>query len=273
MIQYSLKQIRSTYLQKKNWEKQFPINYFFIRPLSFYLTFLILRVTQNPAKVAIFGFALGLAGCLLLAGSSMWSIWPGLIFVLLYSISDAVDGNVARTTQNVTLFGKYLDGLLGNIIDGSYFFSLGIGLYVLGTGLQDPILSVSFQDHARATPLFLGAFILICKLWAILFQARHETYRIRKEGSHPLRESEVKKIIGKSTISDHWYYLLFVNLDSLNNQLLLLAFFSAVGLSIWFLVVFACFFFVKAIVYFVVFFKKTKSKLSNNVLSTYNASE
>jgi phosphatidylglycerophosphate synthase len=273
MANYSFHEIKAAYAQKKDWEKQFPINYYFIRPLSFYLTYLILKVTQNPANVAIFGFALGLTGCLLLAGSSMWSIWPGLIFVLLYSISDAVDGNVARTTQNVTLFGKYLDGLLGNIIDGSYFFFLGIGLYVSGTGLKDPVLSVWFQDHARALPLFLGPFILICKLWAILFQARYETYRIRKEGSHPLRDSEARKVISKSTISDRWHYLLLVNLDSLNNQLLLLTIFSAVGLTIWFLVVFACFFFVKAIVYFVVFFEKTKSKLSSNVLSTNNGSQ
>ena len=33
---------------------------------------------------------------------------------------DAVDGNIARTTRNVTYYGKFLDGLLGEIIEGSY---------------------------------------------------------------------------------------------------------------------------------------------------------
>ena len=97
MQQYSVQEIRSAYAQKKNWEKQFPLNYFLIRPVSFYITYFTLKVTLDPAKVAIFGFVLGVIGCFLLMFSSICSIWPGFFLIFLFSLFDAVDGNVART--------------------------------------------------------------------------------------------------------------------------------------------------------------------------------
>jgi len=161
MPKYSLEQIKESFVQKRDWERQFPLNYFVVRPFSFYLTYVVMRITQNPAKVAICGFSLGILGCFILACSSVWSVWPGIILVCLYSVSDAVDGNIARTTQNVTLFGKYLDGLLGDIIDGSYFFFLGLGLYFSGSGPNDPIINAWTGSHSQSVPLFLGSLIVL----------------------------------------------------------------------------------------------------------------
>ena len=265
MKKYTLAQIKEPYVQKKEWEKQFPINYFFVRPLSFYLTYLVLKVTQDPAKVAIFGFCLGIIGCSFLATSHLFSLWPGLLLVILYSISDAVDGNVARTTQNVTLFGKYLDGLLGELIDGSYFFFLGIGLYCSGVGTKDPVFSTLIQTHSQVIPLFLGSVILISKLWATLFRNLHGIYKAQKDGLAPLNDSQPKSIIGKSKYHDRWYFRIFINLESLNTQLLLLILFAALRIEIWFLVLFACFFVGRALLYLVFYFARTKSKLMNTV--------
>ena len=262
MTDYSLKQIKASYFQKQDWERQFPINYFVIRPVSFYLTYLVLKVTLNPARVALFGFIIGIVGCFLLAGSCIWAIWPGIIFVSLYSISDAVDGNVARTTQNVTLFGKYLDGLLGELIDGNYFFFLGIGLYYSGVGTKNPVFSMLIHSHSQVIPLFLGSVILISKLWATLFRNLHGIYEAQKEGLAPLNDSQPKIIIGKSKYHDRWYFRIFINLESLNTQLLLLILFAALGIEIWFLVLFACFFVGRALLYLVFYFKRTKSKLT-----------
>jgi phosphatidylglycerophosphate synthase len=264
MADYSFQEIKTAYTQKKDWEKQFPINYFFVRPFSFYLTYLVLKVTRDPAKVAIFGFTLGVIGCFFLATSSLFLIWPGIVFIALYSLSDAVDGNIARTTQNVTLFGKYLDGLFGELIDGSYFFFLGIGLYFSWDGSSDPVISPLLQSHVQILPLFLGALTLICRLWATHFRSSYEIYRARKEGLAVLDDSKVKDAIGKSPLSHRWYYLVFINLDALNNQLLLLAVFAAMKLETWFLVFFAVFFTSKAFLFYVFYFEKTKSKLLEN---------
>ena len=262
MTQYSLKEIRAAYLQKKDWEKQFPINYFFVRPLSFYLTYIVLKITRDPAKVAIFGFSLGVTGCLFLATSSLFSIWPGILFICLYSVSDAVDGNIARTTQNVTLFGKYLDGLLGELVDGNYLFFLGIGLYFSWDGSKEPLISPLLGTHAQILPLLLGALALICRLWATHFRSNYEIYRVRKEGSSPVDEYQVKSIIGKSRYHARWYFLILVNLESLNTQLLLLILLAGMRFEIWFLLFFACFFALRAFAYFIFYFAKTKSKVA-----------
>lgn len=262
MKKYTLAQIKEPYVQKKEWEKQFPINYFFVRPLSFYLTYLVLKVTQDPAKVAIFGFCLGIIGCSFLATSHLFSLWPGLLLVILYSISDAVDGNVARTTQNVTLFGKYFDGLLGEIIDGSYFFFLGIGLYYSGAGTADPVFSKLIPTHSQAIPLLLGSVILISKLWATIFRNLYEIYKAQKDGLAPFNASQSTTIIGKSRYHDRWYFRIFINLESLNTQLLLLILFAALGIEIWFLILFTYFFAGRALIYLVFYFTRTKSKLT-----------
>ena len=261
MKKYTLAQIKESYIQKKEWEKQFPINHFFVRPLSFYLTYLVLKVTRNPAIVAIFGFVLGLIGCFLLVCSFIWSIWPGIVFICFYSISDAVDGNVARTTQNVTLFGKYLDGFLGELIDGSYVFFLGIGLYCSGVGTKDPVFSTLIQTHSQVIPLFLGSVILISKLWATIFRNLYDIYKAQKDGIAPFNASQSTTIIGKSRYHDRWHFRIFINLESLNTQLLLLILFAALGIEIWFLVLFACFFAGRALLYLVFYFARTKSKL------------
>lgn len=263
MTEYNLKQIKGAYEQKREWEKQFPLNYFIVRPVSFYISYIVLKITRNPAAVAFAGFLLGLAGCFLLLFSNTLTIWPGIIFILLYSVSDAVDGNVARTTGNVTLFGKYLDGLIGSLVDGSYIFFLGLGLYFAESGLKDPVIPGLINGHARALPLFLGSFALITKLWTDIFKSRYDSYKAQYEGVPGFDENRVKLPVGKSRYSNRWYFLIFINIDCLNNQLLLLIILSAMGLETWFLIFLACFFTIKSIVYFVFYFLKTKAEVSN----------
>jgi phosphatidylglycerophosphate synthase len=246
-------------MQKKIWEKQFPLNYFIVRPISFYITYLTLKITLDPARVAIFGFVLGAIGCLLMACSHVYSIWLALLLIFLFSLMDAVDGNVARTTQNVTLFGKYLDGMLGDLIEGIYPFSLGIGLYLSAYPLPSDFVSAFVNHHAKTLPLLLGALILICKLWSKLFERGYELYRIKKEGFTPIPNVNQLKPYDKSKYSNQWYYLLFINLDSLNNQLLLLTISVLLEQEILFLFIFAVFYLFKGILYLIHYFLKTRS--------------
>ncbi len=258
---YSLEQIKKAYIQKKEWEKQFPINYFFVRPISFYITYVILKITTRADRIAYFGALLGICGCFFLAYSFRWSVWPGIIFVALFSISDAVDGNVARTTNDETLWGIYLDGLIGTLIETSYLFFLGTGLYLSGTGISDPIISSFFHEHAHYVPFVFGSLITIFKLWSFYFASSYEIFQSRKEGVSPFTEAHAKKTIGTSRFSKQWYFLIFINLDSLNNQLLLLIISAIFKLEIWFLIFFTCYFAAKALLYLLYYFKKTSKAL------------
>ena len=261
MTHYSLKDIRFAYIQKKNWEKQFPLNYLFVRPVSFYITYFTLKVTQDPGKIAIFGFFLGALGCFLLALSSIYSIWPGFLLIFLFSLFDAVDGNVARTTNNVTLFGKFLDGFLGDLIYRSYPFFLGIGLCFSPQPLPDFLIAHLTDQHAVAIPLFLGSVALISGLWASCFERTFHAYHLQKEGCQPISQADLKKPVTKSTRSGRWYYMLFLNIDSLNNQLLLLLLFCEINQMIWFLFLLACFFVTKAIYFFLFYYDKAAKTL------------
>lgn len=264
MEQITLKQIKQSYHQKKEWEKQFPINYFVVRPMSFYLTYLVLKVTRNPAKVAVFGFILGMLGCFLLVCSAIWSVWIGIVLISLYSVSDAIDGNIARTTQNVTLYGVYLDGLLGDLIDGNYFFFLGIGLYFLGYNRDASNITVLAQEHVNNIPIILGAIIVICRLWANTFESRYYIYKNKKEGLAPFDRSKLLLNTGKSRMSGRWYFRIYLNIGCLNNQLVLLIILAVFRLEIWFLVFFSCFFISKALFYSVYYFGRTKSLLQDD---------
>ena len=55
MAIYSLAQIRNSLGQKKDWEKQYPLSTWIVRPVSFCLAYLVLRVTQSPSKIALVG--------------------------------------------------------------------------------------------------------------------------------------------------------------------------------------------------------------------------
>lgn len=261
MSEYTINDIKSAYSQKKEWEKQFPINYFFVRPLSFFLTYFVLLITKNPAKVAFVGFIFGAFALFSFIGSSIWSIWPGIIFLSLYSLSDAIDGNIARTTDNVTLYGIYLDGLIGIVIEGFYFFSIALGLtYDDKTIISSHIFGYR-SNFIVSLPLFLGSLILISKLWSSIFHNLYDIFKI-KIGEDTIQSGyDVKGIIGKSTYSDRWYYQLFINLDSLNNQLLILILCSLLKIELFFLTFFALFYFFKALIYLAFYFHKTKSML------------
>ena len=262
MHTYSLKDIIRSFDQKKLWEKQFPINYYIVRPLSFIVTWLIMKLTHSPGKVAWAGLIIGILSFFAFTGLSLFSLWPGLILMSVFSLLDAVDGNIARTTDNVTLFGKYLDGLFGDIIDGNYFFFLGLGLY-FSDNFDGNFIQL-FGKHSSIVPFFSGAAIVICRLFGKIFESRYEVYISRNKGFVSSGKNNVKNIIEKSTLSNRWYYILYINLDSLNNQLLLLIIFTAVNHIELFLLLFACFYILKAFYSFFFYFHKTKKVLSIN---------
>ena len=103
--------------------------YKFIRPLSVYPTWVCLKLGIKPNQVTVFGFLLGILGCVLLSFGTYTTIILGALLINLNYLLDRVDGNVARMTNTTSQFGKILDVYCDYVIMVLTPVSLGIGLY------------------------------------------------------------------------------------------------------------------------------------------------
>ncbi|MGD9015129.1 MAG: CDP-alcohol phosphatidyltransferase family protein [Candidatus Omnitrophota bacterium] len=244
MARYSISQIKHAYIQKKDWEKQFPVSYYLFRPISFYVTYLVLLITKSPSVIAWFGLFIGLLGCFSFLFISNLTIWPGILLLLIFALLDAVDGNIARVTKKVTHYGKYLDGIIGIIIEGGYCFWLGLGLYFnpASLGIYNVI---NLWRNGPILNLLAGVMIMAGILYSRIFEGDYYNHLIQKQRETGAFQGALTQNIRSSTYRRHWWYLLFVNLHAFNLQLILLALCAALGAVDIFLFVLAAYYFVR----------------------------
>jgi len=113
--------------EKKDWDATFPWIFYVARPVSFPLTLVLKKLGATPDGITGFTAVLGLASLPALASGKPLAMAAGGVFLLLYTIFDCVDGNLARAwPATASRAGKYWDGLVGNFYILSYF-ALGIG--------------------------------------------------------------------------------------------------------------------------------------------------
>lgn len=261
MPKYSINQIKNAYIQKKDWERQFPISYFLFRPISFYLTYLVIQITESPSRVAWVGFAIGLTGCFSLLLTPTWTIWPGVLLLILYAMSDAVDGNIARVTKNVTYYGKFLDGILGIIIEGTYCFWLGLGLYRDSGNSYIGNLLVGFEPYDKILLILAGVAIMSGMLYSSKFEVTYRVHLIQKQKVEGSFQETLNQNIQSSTYRKYWWYLLFINLHAFNLQLIILALCAALNVVHLFLFFFAIYYLFRLLVFFVFYFHRAKDRL------------
>lgn len=85
------------------------------------LAFYKARIFVNPNIVTLIVFAIGLlASALVFMGST----WLGAILMLVSSILDGVDGELARLFKAQTKFGAFLDTLLDRIVDVTFMSAM-----------------------------------------------------------------------------------------------------------------------------------------------------
>jgi len=109
-----------------------------------------LGITANT--VTMVGFLLTVAGATLLATGQ-----PALALavLLLGTLSDAVDGQLARAAGGGTRFGGFLDSTLDRLSDAA----LAIAAVQLGAALSDP--RSIFASSGSAGALFWGGLVLL----------------------------------------------------------------------------------------------------------------
>jgi phosphatidylglycerophosphate synthase len=242
-VSYTLRDVKAAYAQKRDWERQFPTNYWIFRPLSFPVTVAVLCVTTRPAVVAWAGCALGLAGGASLLGLGRWTAWPGVALLLLFALLDAVDGNIARVTGCVSHGGKWLDGFVGETVEGSVFAWLGAGLYLRG-GTGPVLAALGVADPAVL--LVLGAAATAARWYGSMVQAGFGTHALRHAAEQGATLPRAADRVGSSRYRGAWWHWLLLNGNTFTVQCLLLAAAAAAGAMDGFLLLFALFYGVRA---------------------------
>lgn len=246
MKTYTVAEIRASYGQKRDWERQFPVSYYFFRPLSFPLTALLSRLTNSPQAIAWAGLAVGAAACGLLAWRGTYGPWPGIAGLVLFALLDACDGNMARVTGSVSRYGKLLDGALGKLAEGLYLPALSCGLYFSGdAGCPSRWLLLS------------GFAALIGMLYSSYIESAYDALRGEAGGG----QKDVNLKIGSSRFRGNVFYGAFINLHAFNLQALLLAAAALAGREDVFLFLIAGYYLARMAVLFTYYLAKGRSEL------------
>src|SRR6185295_14397859 len=95
---------------------------YFFRPLGMVVARAARALKLTPTAVTLAGALVGVAGGLLLYDPRLGLLAFGLI--VLHSILDSSDGQLARMTGQVTEFGRVLDGVGGYVTHFAIYLAL-----------------------------------------------------------------------------------------------------------------------------------------------------
>jgi archaetidylinositol phosphate synthase len=84
------------------------------------------KIGLTPNKVSIIGFILAVAsaGAYALAPSHIWLLLLATVLLLASGFCDALDGIIARTFQQVTVFGGFFDSVLDRYADAAIYAAI-----------------------------------------------------------------------------------------------------------------------------------------------------
>jgi hypothetical protein len=122
----TLKQVRDSHTWKQDYEKYMPLSRFFYRPLGFLLTWGAIRIGATTEMVSYLSAVIGVLGCLLLTCKYQSCLFIGIIALHFFNLLDCVDGSIARAMKTENPYGKFLDSVLGDLVDFGFFFCISI---------------------------------------------------------------------------------------------------------------------------------------------------
>jgi|SRR5665647_206173 len=96
------------------------------------------KLGLTPNKISVIGFILALASAasyVLVTAASSWLLILAVVFLLASGFCDTIDGIVARTFQQTTVFGGFFDSVLDRYADAAVYAAIIIaGLSNLAWG-------------------------------------------------------------------------------------------------------------------------------------------
>lgn len=112
------------------------------RPVAHLVVLALAPLRVPPAAVVLAAAATGIAAAVELA---LGHLIVAALLVQLKTVLDNADGQLARLTGRVTVFGRYLDSECDLLVNVALFAALGTPLALLGFVLLTLILSTNFN--------------------------------------------------------------------------------------------------------------------------------
>ena len=101
-----------------------------LRKISPYFTKFFIEHKVSANQVSLFSLLCGIVGGLLLVFGDYYLMLVGcVVFYQLWNFFDCVDGEVARVADDMSLGGRYLEGIHNPIIESGFMACFGIGLF------------------------------------------------------------------------------------------------------------------------------------------------
>jgi phosphatidylglycerophosphate synthase len=157
----TLNQIREAHSWKRDYERYLPLSRYIYRPLGFILTWIAIRIGITTEAASWLSLIVGLAGLFCLTTNKLYQVWVGIVFLIFFNLLDCVDGSIARVTKTENPYGKYLDKVVGSVVDFAFFPAVGILTY------KHPHL-VHWQSPLHKIPLFYLIIAAVCTYFYIL---------------------------------------------------------------------------------------------------------
>lgn len=137
--------------------------HFVLLRLSYYLTWLFIRLGISANKVTGISILIGCFGCILLAFGSYSSMIAGALILNIWALLEYVDGSVARCTGSTSNYGAFIDDLNASTMGILLFMSAGIGVFN-----HPDIYLDSFIRYFLAINIDKSVFLFV-GCWASLF--------------------------------------------------------------------------------------------------------
>jgi phosphatidylglycerophosphate synthase len=133
----------------------------FERKVSLAITRRLLQTRVTPNQISIASILLGVFSALLFLGESRILHVTGALLLLLSSIVDGCDGELARLRFQESRGGSWLDFLGDNVVHLSVFLCLGFGLALRGEGWLYAVLGgmAAVGNIGAASAVFFRVFL------------------------------------------------------------------------------------------------------------------
>ena len=114
----------------KAFEIEGPLDVYFFRPLGFVLARGAALLSITPIQLTILSIFIGIAGGGLLYREDLELL--GFALLIIHSVFDSADGQLARLTDRVTELGRVLDGVSGYMTHAAIYISICTGVLLRG---------------------------------------------------------------------------------------------------------------------------------------------
>ncbi|UCG46733.1 MAG: hypothetical protein JSU94_14655 [Phycisphaerales bacterium] len=123
----TLRDIKNSLTEYKSAQDQDRIITLLFRPISFYLTYLLIRAGVSANKTSVLSLSAGLVSVVLLPFSSIQARIAALVCLYIWQLLEYCDGNIARSLGKSSFAGAVIDDL--NPLTIKVLMPIGLGIH------------------------------------------------------------------------------------------------------------------------------------------------